>query len=157
QLAYDPLQPGQSTSGIPFTIKTVGGTDLLVGSGGVASGFDWFSTDLAPIAPPAGIDVSLDKSGGQNKFKVSVGNSAATGQEYYVRITITKGSYTHYAWYYVQVRPPLNNSSSISQYVYALGYANFKITYIDSNTIKGQAVSGLLKPEDVKIGPVPRL
>lgn len=157
QLAYDPLQPGQSTSGIPFTIKTVGGTDLFVNSAGVASSFDWFSTDLAPISPPAGIDVSLDKSGGQNKFKVSIGNSAATGQEYYVRITIAKGSYTHYAWYYVQVRPPLNNSSSVSQYVYVLGYANFKITYIDSNTIKGQAVSGLLKPEDVKAGLTPRL
>lgn len=157
ELAYDPLEPGQSASGIPFTIKTVGGTDLFVGSGGVSQSFDWFSTNLTPIAAPSDIAVSLSKSGGQNKFQVNVGSNAQTGREYYVRITIAKGSYTHYAWYYVQVRPPLNNSQSISQYVYALGYASFKITYIDSNTIKGRAVSGLQKPEDLKAGLVPRL
>lgn len=157
EIAYDPLQPGQSTSGIPFTIETVGGTDLFVGSGGVSAGFDWFTTDLAPIAAPSDISVSLDKVGSQNKFKVNVGNSAQTGQEYYVRLAISKSGYTHYAWYYVQVRPPLNNSSSVTQYVYALGYASFKITYIDSNTLKGRAISGLMKPEDIKVGLLPRL
>jgi hypothetical protein len=36
-------------------------------------------------------------------------------------------------------------------------YAEFKITDISNNYVKGQAVSGLLKPGDLKTGFQPRL
>ena len=51
----------------------------------------------------------------------------------------------------------MSNSSSMQQYVYSLGYANFIITEIGSNSIKGRAVSGLLDPEDMIAGLQPRL
>ena len=61
-------------------------------------------------------------------------------------------------WYYIAVRTPLSNASGIGQYVYALGYANYKITEIGSNYIKGQAISGLMRdPEEIISGFQPRL
>lgn len=64
---------------------------------------------------------------------------------------------TQWLWYYVRVRLPVSNSNNVTQYVYTLGYASFRITEINSNNIKGRAVSGLLKPGDVIAGMQPRL
>jgi hypothetical protein len=55
------------------------------------------------------------------------------------------------------VRPSLNNSKSITEYIYALGYARFKITDVKPNEIWGVAVSGLLNPEKDSAGLRPRL
>ncbi|MDZ4719040.1 MAG: hypothetical protein SH847_11360 [Roseiflexaceae bacterium] len=94
-------------------------------------------------------------------LNINVQNNALTGREYYIKIpfSYTSGgnTYQHSLWYYIQVRAPLNNSQSINQFVYTLGYANFQITSIDANSIKGRAVSGLLVPDQLKMGMQPRL
>jgi hypothetical protein len=167
-IAYQPFEPGDKTS-VQFNIEKANGasggpgTALTVGGGGPSIGtIQWFNpanttSSIGTGATHNGVTVSVTKSGGNNNLNIDVSNSALTGKEYYVRIPVTYGSYTHYAWYYIAVRPPLGNSSSISEYVFALGYARFYITYVDSNTIKGEAVSGLLNPEETPAGFRPRL
>jgi Putative Flp pilus-assembly TadE/G-like len=168
-IAYQPLEPGDKAS-VAFNVDKANGTNggpgtalTLGGSGPSVGATDWFSPgDLTSktcsnTTTCNGVTAKLSKSGGGNKLDIDVANTASTGKEYYVRFTISSGTYTHYAWYYIAVRPPLNNSKSITEYVYALGYARFKITYVDSNTIKGKAVSGLLNPSEDSPGLNPRL
>ncbi|HEU5090208.1 MAG TPA: hypothetical protein VFT99_22285, partial [Roseiflexaceae bacterium] len=97
------------------------------------------------------------RQGNRNELNISVGTTATTGREYYLRIPISYQGFTHYLWYYVAVRTELNNSQSINQYLYALGYAKFRITAITSNNIRGRAISGLLQPDEITSGLQPRL
>ncbi len=90
-------------------------------------------------------------------YLISVAPSATGGRSYYVRFPISYGGKTHWLWYYLAIKPPTSNSNSLNQYVYSLGYANFVITDIRSNVIRGRAVSGLLRPGDVIAGMQPRL
>jgi hypothetical protein len=168
-IAYQPLEPGDKAS-VAFNVDKANGTNggpgttlTLGGSGPSVDATDWFSPGnltskvCSNTTTCNGVTTKLSKSGGGNKLDIDVANTASTGKEYYVRFTISSGTYTHYAWYYIAVRPPLNNSKSITEYVYALGYARFKITYVDSNTIRGRAVSGLLNPSEDSPGLNPRL
>jgi hypothetical protein len=169
-IAYQPFEPGGKAS-VAFNVDKANGTNggpgttLKLGSGPSVTAIDWFTTGLNSTCSGStsnssacnGVTVTLDKSGGGNKLDIDVSNSASTGKEYYVRFTISYSGYSHYAWYYIAVRPALNNSKSITEYVYALGYARFEITYVDSNTIKGKAVSGLLDPSTDASGLRPRL
>jgi len=161
-----PLEPGNSTSA-ELTLTKVGGmSDLDLGSGSskVQVGtIQWYdpsnlSSAIASGSSYNGVSVTVDHSGSRDMVTISASNTATTGKSYYLRIPLTYGSFTHYVWYYFSVRPSLSNASGINQFVYALGYATFKVTYADSNTIKGQAISGLARtPEDIISGFQPRL
>jgi len=164
-ITNQPLEPGNSTS-TDLTLTKVSGSDLDIGSGPskVQVGtIQWFDpsnlgTTLATGTSYNGVTVDVSHSGSRDKLSIDASNSATTGKEYYLRIPLSYGSFTHYVWYYFSVRPPLSNASSITQFVYALGYATFKITYVDSNTIRGQAISGLMRaPSDIISGFQPRL
>lgn len=161
EIAYQPFEPGRPPVSAEFNIETKGGTSLYLDNPDVDASLQWFSADLSPIGAPADITASVARQGSKNELTIDVGANAQTGKEYYLRIGIeytqSGETYTHWAWYYVQVRAPLNNSSSISQFVYALGYATFEITEINSNSIKGRAISGLLRPEEITAGLQPRL
>jgi Flp pilus assembly protein TadG len=162
----EPLEPGNSTSA-ELTLTRVGGsTDLDLGSGSTkvqAGTIQWYdpgnlSTALASGATYNGVSVTVDHSGSRDMVSIDASNSATTGKSYYLRIPLTYGGFTHHVWYYFSVRPELSNASGIDQFVYALGYATFKITYSDSNDIRGRAVSGLMRePEDIISGFQPRL
>jgi Flp pilus assembly protein TadG len=171
-IAYQPLEPGDKAS-VDFNADKANGTNggpgtkmTLAGSGPGVDAISWYSpSDLSSALCSStgntstcnGVTVKLAKSGAKNQLDIEVASSASTGKEYYLRFTLSSGSYTHYAWYYIAVRPPLNNSKSLTEYVYALGYTKFLITYTDSNTIKGRAISGLLDPKKDAPGLRPRL
>lgn len=168
QLAYQPFEPGNSSS-VEFMLETAGNGTRLFTSGGNAVSVDpiqWYApgniaTAISTGNSYNGVQVSVTTQGnGSNKktmLNFNIQNNALTGREYYVKVPFSYNGYQHSLWYYVQVRAPLNNSQSINQFVYALGYANFEITAIDSNSIRGRAVSGLLQPDQVKMGMQPRL
>jgi len=172
QLAYQPFQPGDSSS-IEFMLEAVGNSTRLFTTGGGAASvgaIQWYApSDISsPITTGGsynGVQADVTTIGnGQNRktmLNINVQNNALTGREYYIKIpfSYTSGgnTYQHSLWYYIQVRAPLNNSQSINQFVYTLGYANFQITSIDANSIKGRAVSGLLVPDQLKMGMQPRL
>jgi Flp pilus assembly protein TadG len=165
-IAYQPLEPGNTTSAELKLAKAGTGSSLDIGSGAsrVQVGtIEWYASgDLnSAIATGTsfnGVTLDVSKQGPRNLLSIDASSSAETGKEYYIRIPLTYGSFTQYAWYYIAVRPPLSNASGIGQFVYALGYANFKITEIGSNYIKARAISGLLRrPADIIAGFQPRL
>lgn len=160
-----PLEPGNSTSA-ELTLTKVSGSDLDIGSGASkvqVGSIQWYdpsnlSSALATGTTYNGVTVAVDHSGSRDKLSIDASNTATTGKSYYLRVPLTYGGFTHHVWYYFSVRPALSNASGISQFVYALGYATFKVTYTDSNTIKGRAVSGLARtPDDIISGFQPRL
>jgi hypothetical protein len=162
----EPLEPGNSTSA-ELTLTKVGGSadiDLGGGLGQVQVGtIQWYdpgnlSTALASGSTYNGVNVTVARSSGRDMVSIDASNTATTGKSYYLRIPLTYGGFTHHVWYYFAVRPELSNASSIDQFVYALGYATFRITYADSNDVRGVAVSGLMRePEDIISGFQPRL
>jgi hypothetical protein len=172
QLLHQPMQPGDTIS-VEFMLETVGNSSPIFtsGNGSASVGtIEWYAPDnlssaIGSGATYNGVQASISTIGnGSNRktmLNLNIANNAITGREYYLKIpfTYTKGgeTYRHYLWYYVQVRARLNNSQSVNDFVYALGYANFQITYIDTNTIRGRAVSGLLRPEQLTMGMQPRL
>jgi Flp pilus assembly protein TadG len=131
--------------------------------------YDWFdassSTPTAigscsDIAICKGVTVEVAKKGQTYYFSADADSDPAVAVpgEYYVRIQVKKGSVQKWAWYYIKVNPPLSNASSLSKYVYIIGYARFRVTDIKSNYIEGEAVSGLLTTNDeIKYGLTPRL
>jgi hypothetical protein len=162
----EPLEPGNSTSAELTLTKVQGSADLDLGSGSTkvqAGTIEWYdpsdlSTAIASGATHNGVSVAVARSSGRDMVSIDASNSATTGKSYYLRIPLTYGSFTHHVWYYFSVRPALSNASGIDQFVYALGYATFNITYSDSNDIRGRAVSGLMRePEDIISGFQPRL
>jgi hypothetical protein len=164
-MVFQPIEQGNSTQA-ELKLETEGGTNLDIGSGSskVQVGtIKWYdagdvTTSIGSGTSLNGVTLDVSKSGSKNQLTIDTSNTATTGKEYYIRIPLTYGSYTHYAWYYIAVRTPLSNASGIGQYVYALGYSNYKITSITSNTIKGRAISGLLRdPSDIISGFQPRL
>ncbi|HWQ13405.1 MAG TPA: TadE/TadG family type IV pilus assembly protein [Roseiflexaceae bacterium] len=164
ELVYTPAEPGTTLDPI-LRVETVGGTRLNARD--LAPVFQWFdATSMAPIGAPSDITTEITNAGGGggggNRIKIRVGRNAVVNKEYYLRTqlsrTVSGSTYTHWVWYYVQVRVPVSASdSTLKNFVYALGYANFEVTYIDANTIRGRAVSGLLTPEEVMRGLQPRL
>jgi hypothetical protein len=99
----------------------------------------------------------LKPQSNKNKYslQLDVSDTATENNEYYLRINVTNNGVTRSAWYYINVIPAISNS--IKNYVYVLGYAEFKVTEITNNYVKGQAVSGLLKPSELKTGFQPRI
>jgi hypothetical protein len=165
-VSYTPIELGNKTEtrSQEFVIRTVGGTNLKVGSGGVSTGaITWFSVDEASEAisqlssAPGGIDAQFRARNGSNFLDVDVTTAAEEGKSYYLRIPVTYNGATRWAWYYLAIMQDTSNSNTLDQYVYTLGYANFVITEIKSNEIYGRAISGLLKPGDVLTGMQPRL
>ncbi|MBK9710492.1 MAG: hypothetical protein IPO81_04020 [Kouleothrix sp.] len=165
-IAYQPLEPGQSSSAELKLEKAGSGSKLDVGNAASqvkVDAINWYSpSDLNSVLTTGttlnGVTVGVSKQGSKNLLSVSTTNSAVTGKEYYLRIQLSYSGFKHYVWYYVSVRTQLSNASGISQFVYALGYANFKITDIGSNYIKGRAVSDLkLTPSEIVSGFQPRL
>lgn len=166
QVSYTPVELGNKTEtrSQEFIIRTVGGTNLRVGSGGVSTGtITWFDVDEASetitqrAAPPGGISAQFRARNGSNFLDVDVTTAAAEGRAYYLRIPVTYNGATRWAWYYLAIMHNTSNSNTLNQYVYTLGYANFVITRITSNEIYGRAISGLLAPGDVLTGMQPRL
>ena len=107
-----------------------------------------------------GVTVDVAKKGQTYYFSADANSDPAVAVpgEYYVRIQVKKGSVQKWAWYYIKVNPPLSNASSLSKYVYIIGYARFRVTDIKSNYIEGAAVSGILTTEnEIKVGLTPRL
>jgi hypothetical protein len=176
EIIYSPFQRGESRS-LDFLIEDVqnngdpgNGITIDPTSSGVIS-FDWYIYDSSTGGTPAflestsnggtnslGVKASITKpQAGKSKYSldIDVSDTATENKEYYLRITVTKSGVTRWAWYYINVIPAISNS--INNYVYVLGYAEFKITDISSNYVKGQAVSGLLKPSERKGGLQPRL
>jgi hypothetical protein len=165
ELLYQAVEPGGHMSS-PMSIEDESGSLLNVtdsnlsykwfaanGSYGAISGCD--ATDTCK-----GVTVDIKKKAGSYSFEVDVDadETIAVPGEYYVRIQVDKDGFRKWAWYYIKVNPPLSNASSLSKYVYVLGYARFRITKITSNYIEGEAVSGLLTTDDeIKYGLTPRL
>jgi hypothetical protein len=176
EIIYTPLQRGDDRS-LDFNIEDVQndgdpGNAIAINpaSSGVIS-FDWCSYDSSVGGTPSCSESTTNggtNSGGitatvinpqsnKNKYslEIEVSDTATENNEYYLRINVTNGGVTRWAWYYINVIPAISNS--IKNYVYVLGYAEFKITEISNNYVKGQAVSGLLKASDLKTGFQPRL
>jgi Flp pilus assembly protein TadG len=176
EIIYTPMQRGEERS-VDFLIENVqnngdpgNGISIDPTSSGVIS-FDWCSYDSSVGGTPscsestangdtnsAGIQATVIKpQSNKNKYslKIDVSDTATENEEFYLRINVTSGGVTRSAWYYINVIPAISNS--IKNYVYILGYGEFKITEITNNYVKGQAVSGLLKPSDLKTGFQPRL
>lgn len=176
EIIYTPMQRGEDSS-IDFLIENVQndgdpGTEIAIDptSSGVIS-FDWCSYVSSVGGTPSCSESTTNggtNSGGvtatvikpqsnKNKYSlnIDVSDTATENKEYYLRINVTNGGVTRWAWYYINVIPAISNS--IKNYVYVLGYAEFKITDIANNYVKGQAVSGLLKPSELKTGFQPRL
>ena len=166
QVAYAPIELSNKSESLAqeFRIQRRDGTLLRANSSGVAVGAPtWFTVDEQSEAvgmlggAPSGISAAINVRSGTNYIDINLAPTAATGKSYYVRFPISYGGKTQWLWYYLAVKPAMSNSSSMQQYVYSLGYANFIITEIGSNSIKGRAVSGLLDPEDMIAGLQPRL
>jgi Flp pilus assembly protein TadG len=164
-MVFQPIEQGNSTQA-ELKLDKVSGGNLDIGSGSskVQVGtIQWYdasnvNSSIGSGTSLNGVTVDVSKSGSKNQLTIDTSNTAATGREYYIRIPLTYGSFTHYVWYYIAVRTPLSNASGIGQYVYALGYANYKITEIGSNYIKGRAISGLMRdPSEIISGFQPRL
>jgi hypothetical protein len=180
EIIYTPMQRGEDRS-IDFLIEDVqtnnnnygepgNGIAIDPTSSGVIS-FDWCSYNSSVGGTPScsqsttnggtnsgGVTATVIKpQSNKNNYslKINVSDTATENNEYYLRINVTNGTVTRSAWYYINVIPAISNS--IKNYVYVLGYAEFKITEITNNYVKGQAVSGLLKPSDLKTGFQPRL
>ena len=164
-IAYTPIEldTGHAQSiAQPMVLATVGGTNLTASD--VTFAYDWFSytrttNTIAPTSDPSDITAAVNYRNGGPILDLSVGTHAATSKAYYLRIQVTdKHTHkSHWVWYFLAVQPPISNSHGIDQYVYTLGYANFRITEIGSNYIKGAAISGLLKPGDMIAGLEARL
>ena len=168
-MVFQPIEQGNSTQA-ELKLDKVSGSNLFIGTGAsqVQVGtIQWYdASNLSSVIGSGtslnGVTVVVDRQGSRNQLTIDTSNTATTGKEYYIRIPLsyTNGlqTYTHYVWYYIAVRTPLSNASGIGQYVYALGYANYKITSITSNTIKGRAISGLMRdPTEIISGFQPRL
>jgi hypothetical protein len=158
QIAYAPVELDDNrtqTLEQPMVIQRVDGQSLAADDVGVS--FAWFTGALQPTGAPTGISAALNQRNGAPVLDIGVAPNATPGRDYYLRIAVNYGGHTHWAWYYIAVQPQLGNSRNISEYVYTLGYANFLITDITANQIKGRAISGLLKPGDVITGRQPRL
>lgn len=168
-VSYTPIELNTAhaqTISQPMVIRTVLNNQDL-GNNAVDFAFDWFSYDRTsnsisddPISPPSNVNAEVVYRNGGPVLDINVGTSAATSKSYYLRIKVMEqGNHDkfHWAWYFLAIKPPMSNSHGIDQYVYTLGYANFKITSIGSNYIKGRAISGLLKPGDKIAGLVARL
>jgi hypothetical protein len=177
EIIYTPMQRGEDRS-VDFLIEDVQNSNGEPGNGiaidptssGVIS-FDWCSYDSSVGGTPScsqsttnggtnsgGVKATVIKPhSNKNEYSlnIDVSNTATENKEYYLRINVTNGVVMRSAWYYINVIPAISNS--IKNYVYVLGYAEFKITEISNNYVKGQAVSGLLKPSDLKTGFQPRL
>jgi Flp pilus assembly protein TadG len=178
EIIYTPMQRGEDRS-VDFLIEDVqnsngepqNGININPTSSGVIS-FDWCSYDSSVGGTPScsqttanggtnsgGVTATVIKpQAGKNKYslQIDVSDTATENKEYYLRINVTSGAgVTRSAWYYINVIPAISNS--IKNYVYVLGYAEFKITEISNNYVKGQAVSGLLKPTELKTGFQPRI
>jgi hypothetical protein len=163
ELPYQAVEPGGHLSS-PMAIEDESGN--LINSPSIS--YKWFSAS-SPYGAISGCDdtdtctgvtVDVTKKGQSYYFSADVDSdeTIAVPGEYYVRIQVKKGSVQKWAWYYIKVNPPLSNASSLSKYVYIIGYARFRITDIKSNYIKGEAVSGLLTTDDeIKYGLTPRL
>jgi hypothetical protein len=166
-MVFQPIEQGNSTQA-ELTLDKVSGSNLAIGSGSSkvqvgtiewynASNVD-FTSSIGSGTSLNGVTVDVSRSGSKNQLTIDTSSTATAGKEYYIRIPLTYGSFTHYVWYYIAVRTPMSNASGIGQYVYALGYSNYKITSITSNTIKGRAISGLLRdPSNIISGFQPRL
>ncbi|GIV96011.1 MAG: hypothetical protein KatS3mg057_0668 [Herpetosiphonaceae bacterium] len=158
-LIYDPIEPGDPKVVVPFKAETVGGTPLNVTDLDRIT-YDWFefnpgTSALTSVAPPADINAQLTP---RNDLEIRVGRNAAVNKRYYLRITVQENGYTHWVWYHLWIREPLNQTNNINEFIYVLGYARMRVTYIDSNTIKGRAISGLLqRPDEILVGFLPRL
>jgi Flp pilus assembly protein TadG len=164
-MVFQPIEQGNSTQA-ELKLDKVSGSNLDIGSGSskVQVGtINWFdasnvNSSIGSGTSLNGVTVDVSKSGSKNQLTIDTSSTATAGKEYYIRIPLTYGGFTHYVWYYIAVRTPLSNASGIGQYVYALGYANYKITDIGSNYIKGRAISGLMRdPSDIISGFQPRL
>jgi Flp pilus assembly protein TadG len=164
-VVYDPIEQGNSTQA-ELKLDTVSGSNLDIGLGSskVQVGtIEWYdasnvNSSIGSGTSLNGVTVDVSKSGSKNQLTIDTSSTATTGKEYYIRIPLTYGSFTHYAWYYIAVRTPLSNASGIGKFVYALGYTNYKITEIGSNYIKGRAISGLMgDPTEIISGFQPRL
>ena len=170
-MVYQALEPGNSTKA-ELKLDKVSGSSLDIGSGAgkVQVGtIEWFdASDVNETSSIGsgnslnGVTVDVSHSGSKNELTIDTSNTADTGREYYIRIplsyTASGKTYTHYVWYYISVRTPLSSASGIGKFVYALGYANFVITDIDSNNIWGRAISGLARdPSELISGLQPRL
>jgi hypothetical protein len=164
-MVFQPIEQGNSTQA-ELKLDKVSGGNLDIGSGSskVQVGtIQWYdasnvNSSIGSGTSLNGVTVDVSKSGSKNQLTIDTSNTATTGREYYIRIPLTYGSFTHYVWYYIAVRTPLSNASGIGQYVYALGYANYEITEIGSNYIKGRAISGLMRdPSEIISGFQPRL
>jgi len=176
EIIYAPFQRGETRS-VDFLIEDVqsngdpgNGITIDPTSSGVIS-FDWYTYDSSTGGTPAylentanggtnslGVKATVTKpQAGKDKYSldIDVSDTATENKEYYLRVGVTKSGVTRWAWYYINVIPAISNS--INNYVYVLGYAEFKITDISVNYMKGQAVSGLLKSGDLKSGFQPRL
>jgi Flp pilus assembly protein TadG len=152
-----------------FRLRTVGGQDLRFNSSGVSVGqIQWFDiNDIteqmtartgANGGQPNNINATLVVDNqNRNLLNITIQPTAELGRSYYLRIPVTYNGRTHWAWYYMAIRPATSPSNTVNNFVYALGYANFVITEIRSNAIYGRAVSGLLMPGDIMAGMVPRL
>jgi hypothetical protein len=158
EVVYSPVELDTSSTinlNQPMVFETVSGT--LLDRGDVSVSFDWFTGSLNPTGAPGGISAAVNDVNGSPTLQIGVGPNATSGRDYYVRIAVTHGGKTQWVWYYLAVQPPMSNSRNISEYVYTLGYAMFRITDISSNSIEGEAVSGLLKPGELIAGRLPRL
>lgn len=123
-------------------------------------------------APGTGTTVTLDTnvSGGKPSFSMSgtFANSPSGGDIGFYAIdmevegSMTTGStptvdspFNHSTRFYLRIKDGAN--PSIDEWVYALCYARFQITTIDTNYVDGRAVSGCLPPEKATKGMTGRL
>ncbi|MFV9506975.1 MAG: pilus assembly protein TadG-related protein [Oscillochloridaceae bacterium umkhey_bin13] len=161
-LDYEPIDrpsTGTNTVNVPFDVETTNGNSLPFAQLNF-SNYTWFENGNQ-IGAPADIGVTVVQGqANRPNLRITVGPNAPINRDFHVRVQVNRQSGTappQWLWYYVRVRLPVSNSNNVSQYVYTLGYANFRVTRTTANNIYGVAVSGLLKPGDVIVGMQPRL
>lgn len=102
----------------------------------------------ATVTSPATIIASLDNQGTTPVLKLDATN-AAPG-EYDIDFQLNTPN-AHSIRYHLRVEPASN--PSITSWVTALCYANFKLTDMSNpNVVKGRAISGCLTPEQITTG-----
>lgn len=144
-ISYQPVRPGNNTQTVQQEIVMErADTGATIRANQVTASFQWFNSSLSPIAQPGGLTPQLRQQGQRDYLEIDVASTVATNVSYYLRTAVTFNGRTHWMWYYLHIQDPLN--SSIDSYVHTIGYANFRITQITSNSIWGEAISGLLLP-----------
>ncbi len=159
-IAYAPIARATSTTIVdqPVLFETTNGNQVPFNQ--LSFSYSWFENGSPVSLSSSDLRAEVVDNKKGPLLRISVGSNAPVGRNFHVRVAVTRNgdsSRTQWLWYYVRVRLPVGNSNNVDRYVYTLGYANYRVTRIDSNAIYGVAISGLLQPGDTIASLQPRL